>query len=123
MISVVCVWLVRRFRKEDRLKRQVEDFAKQIASLQMITGHLVQDRDEVGDLLKTIITDAVQLMGAPDGYISVVNERDKLEVNYAVGLYGELPRRELKKGEGASGEVLRLGKMLHVPDYQRFPIN
>ena len=121
LISVVCVWLVRRFRKEDRLKRQVEDFAKQIASLQMITGHLVQDRDEVGDLLKTIITDAVQLMGAPDGYISVVNERDKLEVNYAVGLYGELPRRELKRGEGASGEVLRLAKMLHVPDYQQFP--
>ena len=121
LISVVCAWLVRRLRKENRLKRQVEDFARQIASLQMITGHLVQDRDEVGDLLKTIITDAVQLMGAPDGYISVVNESDKLEVNYAMGLYSELPQREIKKGEGASGEVLRLGKMLYVPDYQRFP--
>ena len=74
LISVVCAWLVRRLRKENRLKRQVEDFARQIASLQMITGHLVQDRDEVGDLLKTIIGDAVQLMGAPDGYISVVND-------------------------------------------------
>ena len=121
LISVVCAWLVRRLRKENRLKRQVEDFARQIASLQMITGHLVQDRDEVGDLLKTIIGDAVQLMGAPDGYISVVNESDKLEVNYAMGLYSELPQREIKKGEGASGEVLRLGKMLYVPDYQRFP--
>lgn len=87
----------------------------------MITGHLVQDRDEIGDLLKTIIGDAVQLMGAPDGYISVVNESDKLEVNYAMGLYSELPQCEIKKGEGANGEVLRLGKMLYVPDYQRFP--
>lgn len=101
LISVVCAWLVRRLRKENRLKRQV-NFARQIASLQMITGHLVQDRDEVGDLLKTIIGDAVQLMGAPDGYISVVNESDKLEVNYAIGLYSELPQREIKKGEGAT---------------------
>ncbi|MEA4835295.1 MAG: diguanylate cyclase [Anaeromusa sp.] len=120
-ISVVCAWLVRRLRKEDRLKRQVEDFARQIASLQMITGHLVQDREEVGDLLKTIITDAVQLMGAPDGYISVVNESNKLEVKYAIGFYSELPRREIERGEGASGEVLVFGKMLHVPDYQKLP--
>ena len=121
LIGVVCAWLVRRLRREERLKRQVEDFAKQIASLQMITGHLVQDRDEVGDLLKTIITDAVQLMGAPDGYISVVNESDKLEVKYALGLYSELPRREIERGEGVSAEVLALGKMLHVPDYQQLP--
>ena len=121
LISAVTVLLVRRVRKEKDLIRQVETFARQMASFQTITSHLVQDRDEVGDLLKTIITDAVQLMGAPDGYISVVNESDKLEVKYALGLYSELPRREIERGEGVSGEVLAAGKMRHIPDYQQLP--
>ena len=121
LIVLVSAWLIRRLRREERLKRQVGEFSRQIASLQMITGHLVQDREEVGELLETIITDAVQLMGAPDGYISIVNENENLEVKHAIGLYRELPRREIGKGEGASGEVMALGRMLHVPDYQQLP--
>ena len=121
LISAVTALLVRRVKKEEALTRQVETFARQMASFQTITSHLVQDRDEVGDLLKTIITDAAQLMDAPDGYISVVDSKGNLEFPYAVGLYNDMKERKFDSTAGVSGQVLAQGKRQHIPDYQQVP--
>lgn len=121
LLSTVTVLLVRRVRREDALTRRVGNFARQMASLQTITGHLVQDREEVKGLLETIITDAVQLMEAPDGYVSVVDANGSLQFRYAVGLYSAMKERKIDITVGMSGKVLAQGQMQYVPDYQQVP--
>src|SRR5581483_1641664 len=102
-----------RRRAEQQLRRENE----YRAALHETTLGLL-NRLDVDDLLGDIVTRAVALVDALDGYIFLVErERGRLRTRAAAGIYRERMGRSVALDEGLAGEVVRTGATLAVADY------
>ena len=75
-------------------------------------------RLDLNDLLGAIINRAGQLMGTPNGFVFLLDERaDELEQKVGTGIFEPAVGYRLKRGEGLSGRVWALNEPIVVPDY------
>ncbi len=102
-----------RRRVEQQLRRENE----YRAALHETTIGLL-NRLDVDDLLGALVTRAVSLLGALDGYVFLVEpERERLRTRAGTGIYRERIGRSVALDEGLAGEVVRSGAPLAVEDY------
>ena len=87
-----------------------------------ITNLLIQPVEQQDLLLQTILQNALQLVNAPAGYISLQDESGKnFVVRHAIGESRSLYVNTMTIEKGMQGEVCRTGEILCVPDYRLFP--
>ena len=87
-----------------------------------ITGLLTRSGERVDDLLRTILEDAIKLIGAPGGDISLVDENGKNFIfRHTTGINREASTAPQPLEQGMMGQVYRSGEMLCVEDYRRYP--
>ncbi|MBI1281616.1 MAG: GAF domain-containing protein [Anaerolineaceae bacterium] len=110
------VEITERKRAEVTLRRQNEYF-----STLYETTLAIMNRLNTEDLLNTILSRAVALVGTSYGSIFLFSS-DKTELTAAIytGYPKDLPLRHAKMGKGLSGTVWQTGKMLVVNDYQNW---
>ena len=85
------------------------------------TGLLTQPGEDIDGLLKSILQDAVQLVGAPGGEISLLDGSGKYFVfPYAVGIKRGINISPQPIEAGMLGQVYKSGEMLHVEDYRQY---
>ncbi|MCP4692026.1 MAG: PAS domain S-box protein, partial [Desulfobacterales bacterium] len=120
---------VRDLEKEALARRRAEDEAGRLrdelkqnkiehAALHETTLGLMA-RLDLDELLETIVTKAMNLLGVKSGFFYLYNpENDELVLRVAVGERGaELMGFTLKPGEGLAGKVWRTGEFLLVDEY------
>ena len=78
----------------------------------------VISRLDLNELLQTLVTRAGQLLGAPHGFIYLLEPGEgEIEQEIGVGLFADAIGYRLKPGEGVSGRVWQTGKPWVVADY------
>jgi PAS domain S-box-containing protein len=79
----------------------------------------LMNRLDIDDLLKTIVTHAAALVGAPGGYLCLVDpiKGDLVNKTY-VGVQAEPAIQRMKLGEGLAGKVWQTGQPLVIEDYR-----
>ena len=88
-----------------------------LAALHDTTLSLVTQFD-LQDLLKALATRAAQLLGAPYGFIYLVDdEQTILECKMAVGKLSNVVGTRLKKGQGLGGRVWLTGQPYKIDNY------
>lgn len=123
IIGIFCGLLLRRIRQQEKLQRQTEIGALRLASLQAITGNLVRGHDNAEELFATVIRDAVQLVGAPDGHIALVDETGEfIVIRYAIGVYESMIGKRISRERGARSRILSTGESLYIEDYRQYSL-
>ncbi len=105
--------ITERKRAEEAMKQQNE----YLAALHETTFGLIS-RLDLNELLQAIVTRAAQLLGTQHGFIFLLEPGDgKLEQKVGIGAFTQTIGLRLKPGEGASGQVIRTGRPMMIPDY------
>ncbi|MCP4542767.1 MAG: response regulator [Chloroflexi bacterium] len=99
-----------------------------LAALHETTLGLVS-RLDLGDLLQDLVSRAGQLIGAPHGFIYLVEPLESvddavsrvLECKVGVGIFAQTIDFRLKSGEGLSGKIWQTGQPLMIDDYDAWP--
>lgn len=106
----------RRKRAEEALRRQHE----YLAALHDMTLGLMT-RLDLDDLLSALLSRASQLLGAPHGYIYLVDEEGgHMDRKLGVGLFTQRARIRLAPGQGLAGKVWASGEPLVANDYDHW---
>lgn len=101
----------------ERLKTQYENLLK----LHRVTN-VIHSTLDARDALKLIVEQAVQLVGASSGSVSLVNPNTEfLEIQAGVGLPEQVMQLKLKAGEGVTGWVVQNGKPARVGNVHEDP--
>lgn len=88
---------------------------------QATTDLLTHPGEDFDELIKIILRDALNLIGAPGGSIGLQDEHGKsFIVRYAVGYAPEKQLPPRPTNLGILGEVFRSGEILHVEDYRQY---
>ncbi len=104
-----------------RLFAHEERRARELATLHEVTLDISQ-RLEMGDLLRSVVERAVQLMDASSGALYLFDAgRGDLELVVQYNLPGEYIGKRLQLGEGLSGRVAQTRQPLFVDDYRTYP--
>ncbi len=109
--------ITERKRTEEALQRQ-NDYLDALleTSLEMI------NRLDLNKLLETIIDRAASLIGAPNGYIYLLEPGEaELKKKVGIGIHRNHGGVLIKLGEGIVGRVLQTGQPLVVNDYHTWP--
>ena len=105
----------RRQKKEQEVLQREQQF-------QAVTSLVKQSAGGIRELLETILHEAIMLVGAPGGYIGLLDESGKHSVIcHTVGASQVLLMSNQSTEEGLLGEVCRSGKIHCVADYRRYP--
>ncbi|MEA3201086.1 MAG: hypothetical protein QOE90_2514 [Thermoplasmata archaeon] len=93
-----------------------------LAALHQTALGLLESHDPAG-MLEDIVRRACDLVGAPEGYVYTLDERDqRLVVRAAVGPHvAKYLGLRLGKGEGIAGRVWETDAQLAIDDYARWP--
>ena len=84
-------------------------------------GLLTSSREDYSELLQNILQDAIALVGAPGGDISLLDDTGKNFVfHHSVGINREVNERMQSADAGMLGELLTGGELLYVEDYRRY---
>ena len=108
-------------------KRQLEQDLqreRQYAQALSATALAVVTRNNLTDVLDTIVTHISSLLDTPDVYLDLVNtEAETIDNGLSVGIYNEydLPPLRMKRGEGVDGKVWESGQTIIVDDYDTWP--
>ena len=87
-----------------------------------IAGLLMSPVEQTGRLLQTILENALHLIGAPEGFIGLYNEkRNEFVVHYAVGGPADYIGVVQPGDAGLRGQVVLTGKTQWVEDYRDYP--
>ena len=122
IIVFFCGLLIQRSRKEIYLSNVLKENNQRLIFLHEATGHLLHHEEGVDHLLQTILRDALQLLGAPDGHISLLNEsRETFEILYGIGLHTSRIGEKIPKNRGMHGEVCERNDFVYVNDYGAYP--
>ena len=106
---------------EQRQKKEQELLQRE-KQYQAITSLIKQSAGGIEKLLETILNEAVTLVGAPGGYIGLLDESGKNSVIcHTVGASQVLLMSSQSTEEGLLGEVCSSGKIHCVADYRRYP--
>jgi len=88
------------------------------ASASLLTGPV----DNMSGLLNSILNNALQLIKAPDGYISLYEATgERFIIQQGVGLHKLRVERSMVSKMGMQGQVYETGEMVYVEDYREFP--
>lgn len=92
-----------------------------------ITGLLTHAGADTDDLLKSVLYDAVRLVGAPEGYIGFFDDNvGGFSVRHEICGIPEFYLRHLalavKQGQGLLSQVYRSGEAIWAKDYQNEPL-
>jgi len=113
----------RLLEEEIDFRRQKEqELLLRSKQYQATTDLLTHSSEDFDELIKIILQDALNLIGAPGGSIGLQEDQGKYyTVRYSVGFAPEkqLPPRLIDAG--MLGEVFRTGEMLLVEDYRHYP--
>jgi len=110
-VVAFCTVLIRR------LQRQYED-ARRMSMLQQTTSRLVTDNFEPDKLLQIVLQDAITLIGAPGGHISMIDPDGKTwTIQFAQGVLATLKGSRYSVETGLAGEVIRTGELRYLEDY------
>jgi diguanylate cyclase (GGDEF)-like protein/PAS domain S-box-containing protein len=86
------------------------------------TAVALMDRNDPTELLTTIVRRAADLVGTPHGYVYVVDQdRDRLVLRAACGMFVDELGAQLDRGVGVGGGVWESGALIVVPDYDAMP--
>ena len=86
------------------------------------TSLLTSPAEDVHELMESILHEAVLLVGAPGGYIGLIDESGRNSIiRYAFGASRALYMLARSVNEGILGEVYRSGEILLVEDYRHYP--
>jgi diguanylate cyclase (GGDEF)-like protein/PAS domain S-box-containing protein len=108
--------------EEVALRREKEDelFLRERQN-RAIAGLLMSPVEQTGELLQTILQNALQLIGAPEGFIGLYDEnRNEFVVHYAVGGPAEYIGVAQPGDAGLRGQVVLTGKTQWVEDYRTY---
>lgn len=86
------------------------------------TSFLTRPVEEVEGLLEFILRNALQLVGAPDGYIILYDEDGKtFFVRHGIGFYKSWIMESQPSEFGMQGYVCNTGEIFVVDDYRQYP--
>lgn len=86
------------------------------------TGLLTIPGEDFDALLKSILHDAIQLIGAPGGSVGLQGESgSNFVIIHAVGINKEEAGQERPSSQGLLGEVFASGDIVCVDDYRKYP--
>lgn len=89
---------------------------------QATAGLLTRQGEDVNELLRTILQEAIGLVGAPGGYIGLQDESGQaFVVRHTAGADRDLYLQPRPLGQGMLGQVFRSGEILCVDDYRQYP--
>lgn len=110
----------RLLEQEIEFRRQKEqELLLRGKQYQATTDLLTHPGEDFDELIKIILQDALNLIGAPGGSIGLQEEHsDNYIVRYAVGYAPEIQLTPHSTKTGFLGEVFHSGKMLLVEDYR-----
>ena len=105
--------ITERKRVEERLQQQNE----YLAALNATTLGLIS-RLDLGELLEAIVSRASQLLGAPHGFLFLLEPGEaEIEQKVGIGHFAGTTGLRLKRGEGLSGQVWEVNEPMVVDDY------
>lgn len=88
------------------------------ASASLLTGPV----DNMPGLLESILNNALSLIKAPDGYISLYEEAGQgFVIQQGVGIHKSRVKHFMLNDRGMQKQVYETGEMLYVENYQNFP--
>ncbi len=113
-VAAFCAGTIRR------LQRQAADHCR-MSMLQQTTGRLVRADEQADSLLQLVLQDAVTLVGADGGLISMLDTGAKTwTLRFAIGLVGARPGARFSADQGMTGAVMQSGQQLYVEDYRHY---
>ncbi len=87
------------------------------------TAMSLMNRLELDEVLKTIISSAARLMGTPDSYINLVDEKEKIFVRkVAIGRFAQDMTRQTAVMEGLLGQAYITAQIAVVDDYRTWEL-
>jgi signal transduction histidine kinase/ActR/RegA family two-component response regulator len=106
-------------------RKRIEETAKRhnayLGALYEMTLGLM-NRLEISDLLETIITRAVQLVGTRHGFIFLLDEQtESMELKLGIGTHSQHSGLRLKMGQGLAGAVWQYNRPIVIDDYRAWP--
>jgi len=122
VVIFFCGMLFYRNKKEVFLRNVLKENNQRLLLLHEATSHLLQREEGIDKLLETILQDALRLLGAPDGHISLLDASGKqFVIRYGIGLHAPRIGEIIFKHEGMHGEIYYSGRFLYVEDYSVYP--
>ncbi len=122
VVIIFCGLLFYRNKKEVFLRNVLRENNQRLLLLHEATTHLLQREEGIDKLLETILQDALRLLGAPDGHISLLDASGKqFVIRYGIGLHAPRIGEIIFKHEGMHGEIYYSGRFLYVEDYSVYP--
>ncbi len=104
-----------RQKKEQEVLRREKQYQ---ATTNLIKNSVVG----IHDLLELILNEAITLVGAPGGYIGLLDESGRKSVRrHTAGANRAFQMTEQSTDVGLLGEVCRSGELKHVEDYNIYP--
>ncbi|MEK7807553.1 MAG: PAS domain S-box protein, partial [Chloroflexota bacterium] len=108
---------------EQRVNERTTELAQQneyLTALHETTLSLI-NRLDAADLLEAIVRRAAQLLGAPHGFVFLVNaDGSLLERSVGIGLFANAPDSRLAIGQGLAGKVWQSKQPFIVDDYDQW---
>lgn len=106
-------------------RKRIEETSKRhnayLGALYEMTLGLM-NRLEISDLLETIITRAVQLVGTHNGFIYLLDEQaEHMELRLGIGTHNQHTGLKLKMGQGIAGTVWQYNRPIVIDDYRAWP--
>ena len=106
---------------ETRQQKETELMLRE-KQYQATTSLLTISGGDLSGFLRTILQDAIMLVGAPGGYIGLQDDSGKnFVVSHTVGADQGLVLQPRSIEEGMVGEVYHTGEILCVDDYRQYP--
>jgi diguanylate cyclase (GGDEF)-like protein/PAS domain S-box-containing protein len=107
--------VVTRQRKEEELLVRENQY-------RAITSFLLNPLEQTEELMRTILSDALHLVQAPEGCIGLYNEKDNsFVIHYATGSAEASIGKVQAADVGIRGEVFRTGETVWAKDYRTYP--
>ena len=107
----------------EQRQQKEQDILRREKQYQAITSLIKQSSGGVEELLETILHEAITLVGAPGGYIGLLDESGKnCVICHTVGASQVLQLSSQSTEAGVIGSVCRSGKIHCIADYRHYPL-
>lgn len=106
----------------DNRQKKEQEVLRREKQYQATTNLIKNSTVGIHDLLELILNEAINLVGAPGGYIGLLDESGKKSVmRYTAGANRAFQMTERPTDVGLLGEVCQSGELKHVEDYYIYP--
>ena len=106
----------------ERRQKKEQEVVRRERQYQAISKLVKQPAAEIADFLEMILREAIGLVGAPGGYIGLIDATgEKCVICHTAGVSRMLHQDEWSTDKGILGEVCRSGEQRFVEDYRIYP--